>query len=98
VQLAAANSALLLVESIRWDAQSRTWRLPRDDGALAGLAIPPEFQRDLGLGRLQAAIRERAAIWQRIIDRGPIAQIPTPLAVAIAGTADVQITGAPTVG
>jgi hypothetical protein len=69
-QLAAAGRSLVLLEAARWDPVARCYRLPRDDGALGGLPIPPEFTRDIGLGRLPAAVRERAELWQSIATQG----------------------------
>lgn len=65
-QAAAANRSLLILEAARWDPSSRCFRVPRGGVLDDFFSVPPEFTRDIGLGRLQAAVRERAELWQRI--------------------------------
>lgn len=62
-QRARASLALALIDAARWDGHRFTIAHP--ESLLGMVTVPPEFTRDLHLGRIRAAIQERLDEWQR---------------------------------
>lgn len=69
-QLSRAQRALALIDACRWDGYR--FVLPHPDSLLGSLEIPAEFERGISLGRLQAALRERIELWQKISHGGRV--------------------------